>query len=56
MADELQALNAQTMTGRPLDEVFRDQVRSWVESVRRHERRENQLVQDAFNVDFDAED
>jgi hypothetical protein len=28
----------------------------WVDCVRRHEARENQLVQDAFNLDIGAED
>jgi hypothetical protein len=56
MAEALQGLIARTMTGRPLEEAFRDQVRSWVESVRRHEARENKLVQETFNVELDAED
>lgn len=31
-------------------------VHSWVNSVRTHEARENQLVQDAYNLDITAED
>jgi len=38
------------------DESFGDEVRKWVEAVRRHEGRENDLVQDAFNLDIGAED
>jgi hemerythrin-like domain-containing protein len=56
LAQELEALIERTRTGRHLDDAFRDQVRSWLESVRRHEARENTLVQDAFNSDFSALD
>jgi hypothetical protein len=31
-------------------------VEEWVRRVRKHERSENILVQDAFNVDLTAED
>jgi hypothetical protein len=31
-------------------------VREWVERVRRHETRETDLVQDAYNLDIGAED
>jgi hypothetical protein len=43
--------SATTLTG-PL----REKVLDWMRGVRRHERSENVLVQDAFNVDIDAED
>lgn len=56
LAQEMEALIERTRTGRHLEDAFRDQVRSWLESVRRHEARENTLVQDAFNVDFSALD
>lgn len=56
LAQELEGLIARTITRRPLEEAFGDQVRSWVETVRRHEARENTLVQNAFNVDLNAED
>ncbi len=56
LAQELEGLIERTMTGRHLEVAFRDQVSSWIEGVRRHEHRENSLVQDAFNVDFGAED
>jgi hypothetical protein len=39
-----------------LGESLRQDIRAWVESVRRHEARENDLVQDAFNLDIGAED
>lgn len=56
LALKLEGLLEQTRTGQPFGEAIRDQVRSWVESVRQHEARENSLVQYAFNVDFGAED
>ncbi len=56
LAQGLEGLIERTMKGRYLEEAFRDQVRSWLEGVRRHEARENTLVQDAFNVDFGAQD
>jgi hypothetical protein len=33
-----------------------NKVRTWVSEIRRHEVRENNLVQDAFNVDISAAD
>ncbi len=35
---------------------FREKVDHWVASVGRHEREENVLIQDAFNLDVEAED
>lgn len=34
---------------------LRDGIMAWIASVRRHERHENTLVQDAFNVDLAGE-
>jgi hypothetical protein len=39
-----------------LNDAFREGVRQWIEQVRQHETRENDLVQDAFNMDIGAED
>jgi hypothetical protein len=36
--------------------VIRGRVREWIEQVRNHERRENDLVQDAFDFDVGAAD
>ena len=36
--------------------ALRTKVEEWVRRVRKHERSENVLVQDAFNVDLTAED
>jgi predicted nucleic acid-binding Zn-ribbon protein len=56
LALKLDGLLEQMRSGQPLEEAVRDQVRSWIESVRQHEARENSLVQYAFNVDLGAED
>jgi len=37
-------------------EEFRQKVRDWVANVRRHEARENCLVQDTYGLDLSAED
>jgi iron-sulfur cluster repair protein YtfE (RIC family) len=37
-------------------EALGAQVRAWVERVRRHEARENDLVQNTFNLEISAED
>jgi hypothetical protein len=39
-----------------VSESLEAQVRVWVERVRQHERHENGLVQNAFNLDVGAED
>lgn len=56
LALKLAGLLERLRTGQPSEETIRDQVRSWVESVRQHEARENSIVQYAFNVDVTAED
>jgi hypothetical protein len=42
--------------GQAVTEALRTKVPQWVASVRRHEEREDTLVQDVFNVDTGAED
>jgi len=39
-----------------LDEDLRARTREWIQGVRQHEAREDELVQDAFNLDISAED
>jgi hypothetical protein len=36
--------------------ALRQEVRAWIERVRQHEARENDLVQEAFNRDIGTED
>ncbi len=52
----LEALIEAARSPRCLGEPFQAEVREWVERVRQHEVRENDLVQDAFNLDLGAED
>jgi hypothetical protein len=56
LRQSLDALNAEARLATNVDEAFREKVRTWIERVRRHEARENALVQDAFNWDVAAED
>ena len=39
-----------------LGDGLREAIRTWIERVRQHEARENDLVQDAFDLDIGAED
>jgi hypothetical protein len=56
LAQSLDALIRKARAARGLGETVREAVRGWVDSVRRHEARENDLVQEAFSVDIGAED
>jgi hypothetical protein len=56
LARSLEALIERARDTTSLDDRFRDEVREWVERVRQHEARENDIVQDAFNLDIGAED
>jgi hypothetical protein len=49
-------LDALVSRARRPDPGLRSDVKNWVESVRQHEVRENELVQDAFNFDIGTED
>ncbi len=55
-AQSLEVLVEQSGVATSLDDSLREEVQGWVERVRRHELRENDLVQDAFNLDIGAED
>jgi hemerythrin-like domain-containing protein len=56
LAQAVAALLEQARAVRDLDGKVRDAVREWIARVRRHETRENQLVQDAFNRDIGSDD
>ena len=47
-------IHARTASSR--DKTLREQIRAWIDSVRSHEARENELVQTTFNQDLSAED
>jgi len=52
----LETLLGEAKAACSLDDRFREKARAWVEQVRHHEARENELLQDAFNRDISAED
>jgi hemerythrin-like domain-containing protein len=56
LTQSLDALIGEARTAANLDDSFRERVVAWVEEVRQHEIRENDLVQDVFNLDIGAED
>jgi hypothetical protein len=56
LMQSLEGLIVQANTATGLDNTFQGEVRGWIEHVRQHEARENDLVQNAFNLDISAED
>ena len=56
LAQSLAVLIEQAKAVTSLDCPFREAVRRWIKRVREHEVRENELVQDAFDLDIGAED
>jgi hypothetical protein len=39
-----------------LDSALQEKILAWMELVREHERREDELIENAFNLDINAED
>jgi hypothetical protein len=56
LAQSLAELVAEAGTATAVGEALRGSVRGWLQRVRRHEVRENDLVQNAFNLEIGAED
>ena len=56
LRDSLDVLIRKANACTSLGEGMREGIRDWTTRVRRHEVRENDLVQDAFNLDIGAED
>jgi hypothetical protein len=56
LARSLEGIVEEARTAPWLDEWLRGKVRAWLEQLRRHEDHENDVVQDAFNLDIGAED
>lgn len=56
LRQSLDALCGDIRLAASVDDAFREKVRQWIQRVRHHETRENELVQDAFNCDLAAED
>ena len=56
LKQSLDALVREAGAATSLSGTLQNEIREWVERVRQHEIRENDLVQDAFNLDIGAED
>lgn len=56
LAQTLDALVEEAQVDAGVGDAFRARLREWLERLRKHEARENELVQDAFNLDIGAED
>jgi hypothetical protein len=56
LAQGLAGLIDKAWAASSLDDALGEEVRQWIERVRQHEHRENELVQDAFNIDIGARD
>jgi len=56
LAQSLDSLIGDAREATSLGDPLRNEVREWIGRVREHEGRENDLIQDAFNLDIGAED
>jgi len=56
LSKSLDALIGKARTATSLGDSLRDETRQWIEQVRKHEVHENDVVQDAFDLDIGAED
>ena len=56
LKQSLEALLGEARTATVLAPALGEKVRGWLGQIRRHEARENEVVQNAFNMDLGAED
>ena len=56
LRSSLEELIGEARVTSSLGGLLRERIRTWVKRVRQHEMRENDVVQDAFNLDIGAED
>jgi hypothetical protein len=56
LLQSLEEIITESRTASALTDELRKKVFDWMDRVRRHERSENVLVQDAFSLDIGAED
>ncbi len=56
LSQALDALIEKVTQASSLDPDLQEKTRQWIAAVRRHEAREDELVQDSFNLDISAED
>ena len=53
---DLRFCQTETAMAPSIDDMMSNKVSRWVNHVRQHEARENQVVQDAFNLNIGPED
>jgi hemerythrin len=56
LRQSLESLIRQSTAAASLDQTLREQIRQWIKRVRQHEVRENDLVQDVFDLDIGTND
>lgn len=56
LRQSLDLIHADTIVASGFDNALRERIREWIERVRRHETRENDLVQDAADFDVGTQD
>ena len=56
LADDLEALLDRAKTAIAMDKSLAGDISKWITAIHQHEARENQLVQNAFGLDMNAED
>jgi|SRR5215471_5209495 len=56
LLSSLDAILKETATASSMNDLMRGELTGWINRVRQHEARENQVVQDAFNLDIGSED
>lgn len=52
----LDALHGEAIVASRVDNDLCEKIRKWIDRLMRHERRENDLMQDAIDLDFAAQD
>ena len=56
LSTTLEAISRDAAAATTVDESLRHRIEEWIDELTRHELRENDLVQEAFNSDISAED
>lgn len=56
LAEALDALIKASRTAASVEDGLCQEVRAWIEHIRQHEARENELIQNAFNLDIGMDD
>jgi hemerythrin len=56
LSETLDAIITEATAATGLGNRLREEIRTWIKHVRQHESREDELMQDAFNVDIGTKD